>query len=129
MNTPTEAVIPVSTVKQYLIGLLDEWNKLGDRKYDPPNMQVYNHVRKELDDLEAWVLQNCRAEDDETTPNCRIEFYNAKTGSAQTVEMYVGRLKGPIMFRDDRVDAYEKLAEIVGKEAASEYVIRSTRWL
>lgn len=53
-NAPTAAVIPVSAVKQYLIGLLDEWDKLGDRKYDLPNIQVYNHVRKELDDLEAY---------------------------------------------------------------------------
>lgn len=129
MSALTEAAIPVSAVRQYLIGLLDEWNKLGDRKYDLPNMQVYNHVRKELDDLEAWVLQNCRAKDDKSTPNCRVEFYNTKNGSTYTVEMYVAPPKGPILCVDDRVDAYDKLVKIVGEEAASEYIIKSAHWV
>lgn len=45
----------VNQVKSYLIDLIEEWEELGDRKYDLPNMQVYNHVRKELDDLEAYI--------------------------------------------------------------------------
>lgn len=129
MSTPTEAAIPVSAVKQYLIGLLDDWNRLGDRKYDPPNMQVYNHVRKELDDLETWILQNCRAKDDETTPNCRVEFYNTENGSTHTVEMYVAPRRGPILCVDDRVDAYDKLVKIVGEDAVSEYIIKSAHWI
>ena len=39
-------------VKQYLLDRIKEWEELGDRKYELPNMQVYNHVRKCLDDLE-----------------------------------------------------------------------------
>ena len=38
-------------VEQYLLKVLEEWNNLGDRKYDMANIQVYNHVRKCLDDL------------------------------------------------------------------------------
>lgn len=56
-----EPMIPVSVVKNYLENVLAEWNALGDRKYDLPNMQVYNHTRKELDDLEVWISTNCRA--------------------------------------------------------------------
>ena len=50
-----EAVIPIDVVKGYLLGLIDKWNGLGDRKYELPNMQVYNHIRKELDDLEEYI--------------------------------------------------------------------------
>ena len=57
-NAPTEAVIPVETVRGYLLGLIDEWNSLGDRAYELPNMQVYNHIRKELDDLEKYTLKH-----------------------------------------------------------------------
>lgn len=39
-------------VKKYLLDCLDEWDKLGDRKWELPNILVYNHVRKCLDDLE-----------------------------------------------------------------------------
>lgn len=46
-------------VRSYLVDLIEEWNELGDRKYDLPNMQVYNHVRKELDDLEAYIEMHC----------------------------------------------------------------------
>lgn len=53
-----EPVIPVAAVKQYLLGLLDKWDKLGDRKYDLPNMQVYNHVRAELDDLAKYCKKH-----------------------------------------------------------------------
>ena len=47
--------IPVDTVRNYLLRLIEEWNELGDRKYDLPNIQVYNYIRKELDDLEAYM--------------------------------------------------------------------------
>ena len=40
-------------VEKYLLKCIDEWNGLGDRKYDLANAQVYNHVRKCLDDLES----------------------------------------------------------------------------
>lgn len=57
-NAPAEAVIPVETVKDYLLWLIEEWNMLGDRKYELPNMQVYNHIRKELDDLETYISKH-----------------------------------------------------------------------
>ena len=53
-----EPVIPVAAVKQYLLGLLDKWDQLGDRKYELPNMQVYNHVRAELDDLAKYCKKH-----------------------------------------------------------------------
>ena len=46
--------VATDTVRKYLIGLIEEWDNMGDRKYDLPNMQVYNHIRKELDDLEEY---------------------------------------------------------------------------
>lgn len=43
-------------VKAYLFGVIDEWLAMtDDRKYELANVQVYNHVRKELDDLEAFA--------------------------------------------------------------------------
>lgn len=61
-----EPTIPVSVVKNYLLSLLDDWDKLGDRKYELPNMQVYNHIRTELDDLEKYCQ---RQFPDETKQN------------------------------------------------------------
>ena len=55
--------VATDTVRNYLLGLIEEWYNLGDRKYDLPNMQVYNHIRKELDDLEEYIsslLGNCK---------------------------------------------------------------------
>ena len=55
--------VATDTVRNYLLGLIEEWDNLGDRKYDLPNMQVYNHIRKELDDLEEYIsslLGNCK---------------------------------------------------------------------
>ena len=46
--------IPVNTIWNYLQNLMKEWDKLGDRKYEPANMQVYNHIRACQDDLEEW---------------------------------------------------------------------------
>ena len=43
----------VFRVEQYLLDRIKEWEELGDRKHELPNMQVYNHIRKCLDDLEA----------------------------------------------------------------------------
>ena len=54
-SAPAEKAIPFGVVKGYLLGLIDEWSKLGDRRYDQPNIQVYNHIRKELDDLEEYA--------------------------------------------------------------------------
>jgi rubredoxin len=68
-----EPMIPVYVVKKYLLGVLDEWEALGDRKYELPNMQVYNHTRKELDDLEAWIATNCRAKKELHVVHVRCE--------------------------------------------------------
>lgn len=39
-------------IKAYLVNLFDEWRALPDnRRLDPLNIQTYNHVRAELDDL------------------------------------------------------------------------------
>ncbi len=47
-------VIPVEVVRNYLVSLVDEWHNMGDPAYELPNVQVYNHVRKCLDDLDAY---------------------------------------------------------------------------
>ena len=47
----------IKKVEQYLLDCIEEWNELGDRKYDLPNIQVYNHIRKCLDDLEKLQKQ------------------------------------------------------------------------
>lgn len=47
----------INKVEQYLLDCIEEWNELGDRKYDLPNIQVYNHIRKCLDDLEELQKQ------------------------------------------------------------------------
>lgn len=42
----------IKRVEEYLLKCIEEWNDLGDRKYEPANAQVYNHIRLCLDDLE-----------------------------------------------------------------------------
>lgn len=40
-------------IQKYLLGICDEWNHMATlRKYEPANIQVYEHVRLELRDLE-----------------------------------------------------------------------------
>jgi hypothetical protein len=46
--------VPISAIEAYLQRRMDEWNALGDRKYDPANMWGYNFIRACQDDLEAW---------------------------------------------------------------------------
>lgn len=57
----------IQKVEEYLLDAIEEWNRLGDRKYELPNIQVYNHIRKCLDDLEKlkrstysgrWIANN-----------------------------------------------------------------------
>ena len=45
----------VNQVRSYLLSVIEEWDGLGDRRYELPNIQVYNHARKELDDLESYI--------------------------------------------------------------------------
>lgn len=54
VNKEHEMSIPLSVIYDYLQRLMDEWNALGDRKYEPANMQVYNHIRACQDDLDEW---------------------------------------------------------------------------
>ena len=42
----------IKRVEEYLLKCIEEWNDLGDRKYELANAQVYNHIRLCLDDLE-----------------------------------------------------------------------------
>ena len=46
----------VDQVRQYLLAVIEAWHQMDDdRKYRLEIMQVYNHIRKELDDLEAFA--------------------------------------------------------------------------
>ena len=49
---PVDAV-PVSDIKAYLQARLDEWNALGDRKWEPANAWGYNFIMACFDDLET----------------------------------------------------------------------------
>ena len=49
--------VAVSQIEAYLQARLDEWNALGDRKWEPANMWGYNFIMACFDDLER------RAED------------------------------------------------------------------
>lgn len=52
MKTALEVV---EDIEEYLGNLVDEWLQMDDkRKYTPANMQVYNHLRTEQDDLEEY---------------------------------------------------------------------------
>lgn len=51
MFTPIPS-IPVSEIRAYLEARLDEWNALGERKWEPANMWGYNFIRACMDDLE-----------------------------------------------------------------------------
>lgn len=53
-NAATVPAIPIKTIRKYLIDCIEEWNNLGDRKYELANIQVYTHIRKCLDDLENY---------------------------------------------------------------------------
>lgn len=54
-DIPTAPVIPVETVSAYLQQKLDEWEALGDRKWDPMNAWGYNFLRACQDDLEKYT--------------------------------------------------------------------------
>lgn len=62
MFTPVPAV-PVEEIRGYLKRLLDEWNALGDRKWEPANMWGYNFIRACQDDLDAWVEKHIGEEE------------------------------------------------------------------
>lgn len=49
---PAVDAVEVAQIKAYLQKKLDEWNALGDRKYEPANMWGYNFIMACFDDLE-----------------------------------------------------------------------------
>lgn len=49
---PAVDAIAVDEIKAYLQARLDEWNALGDRKWEPANMWGYNFIMACFDDLE-----------------------------------------------------------------------------
>lgn len=51
-DMPTIDAIPVAEIKDYLQKRLDEWEALGDRKFEPANMWGYNFIMACFDDLE-----------------------------------------------------------------------------
>ncbi len=53
-EAPTLDVIPTKKIYDYLQARLDEWNALGDQKYEPANMWGYNFIRACFDDLEEY---------------------------------------------------------------------------
>lgn len=53
-EAPTLDVIPTKKIYDYLQARLDEWNALGDRKYEPANVWGYNFIRACFDDLEEY---------------------------------------------------------------------------
>ena len=49
---PTVDAIPVTEIEAYLQSKLDEWNALGDRKWEAANVWGYNFIMACFDDLE-----------------------------------------------------------------------------
>lgn len=49
-----EPNIPIIVIENYIQKLMDEWNSMRERRYEPGNMQVYNHVRAMADDLNEY---------------------------------------------------------------------------
>ena len=48
---PAVDVVTVVEIEAYLQARLDEWNALGDRKWEPANMWGYNFIMACFDDL------------------------------------------------------------------------------
>ena len=57
-------VIPVAEIKAYLQARLDEWDALGDRKWEPANMWGYNFIMACFDDLERRSADEYRRKAD-----------------------------------------------------------------
>lgn len=54
MSFPAVDAVEVSQIKAYLQRKLDEWNALGDRKFEPANMWGYNFIMACFDDLSSY---------------------------------------------------------------------------
>lgn len=52
MTAPTVEAVSTTEIKAYLQARLDEWNALGDRKFEPANVWGYNFIMACFDDLE-----------------------------------------------------------------------------
>ena len=50
-EVPAVDAVEVKQIKAYLQSKLDEWNALGDRKFEPANMWGYNFIMACFDDL------------------------------------------------------------------------------
>lgn len=51
----TAPAIEVSQIRAYLQQRLDEWDALGDRKWEPANMWGYNFIMACFDDLNKFT--------------------------------------------------------------------------
>lgn len=51
---PAFDAVEVSEIKAYLQSKLDEWDALGDRKFEPANMWGYNFIMACFDDLSSY---------------------------------------------------------------------------
>ena len=63
-TAPTMDAIFVTEIKDYLQARLDEWNALGDRKFEPANMWGYNFIMACFDDLERRGADDNRRKTD-----------------------------------------------------------------
>ena len=50
-NAPAVDAVEVKKIKAYLQSKLDEWDALGDIKFEPANMWGYNFIMACFDDL------------------------------------------------------------------------------
>lgn len=53
-DAPAVDAVEVSEIKAYLQRKLDEWNALGDRKFESANMWGYNFIMACFDDLSSY---------------------------------------------------------------------------
>lgn len=53
-DAPAVDAVEVSEIKAYLQSKFDEWNALGDRKFEPANMWGYNFIMACFDDLSSY---------------------------------------------------------------------------
>lgn len=51
---PAADSVEIVTIESYLQEKLNEWDALGDRKWEPANMWGYNFIRACFDDLEDY---------------------------------------------------------------------------
>ena len=57
-DAPIVDAVPVAEIEAYLQARLDEWNALGERKWEPANMWGYNFIMACFDDLESRCAED-----------------------------------------------------------------------